>query len=313
MDAGGAVESLLLEVVSLEHVQHLDERGSSAAGRGHAVDVVAAIGPAHRLAAYRPVGGEVRARDEAAARLHLLLDERRGLALVEPGRSAVGDALQRPRQLGLFEHVAHLVGHAAAAELRDGGGVLLHLRQDFLQRAGQAVGDHDAVAGERDRRRKKPAPGQLAVRLPGHVQPGHGPRDADRQMAVVVPVLVVDAVFQEHRRAGAGGRRLPEVVRHGRTRRRPVEEEAAPADIAGGGMGHREREGGGHRGVDRVAAVPERLDPHLGRHEVLGGHHPVAGPRGHGRGGGETRGGEEQRDRCGTQFHGKGKGYQIMA
>ena len=38
--------------------------------------------------------------------------ELRGLALVEPGGPLVRDALQRAREVGLLQHVAHLVGHA---------------------------------------------------------------------------------------------------------------------------------------------------------------------------------------------------------
>src|SRR5947209_13074180 len=55
------------QLVALEHVQHLDERGAAGADGRHREHVVSAVGAAQRLASARLVGGEVRLGDETAA------------------------------------------------------------------------------------------------------------------------------------------------------------------------------------------------------------------------------------------------------
>ena len=96
---------------------------------------------------------------------------------------------------------------------------------------------------------------------PGEVQPRDRARHPHREMGVVVQHPVVLAVHQEHggRRARRGG--LAEVVCGRLARGGAVDEEAAPADVAGGGVGHREREGGGDGGVDGVPALAHHLRP----------------------------------------------------
>ena len=155
---------------------------------------------------------------------------------------------------GCAQRLAHLVGHAGLRELRDRRRILLHLRQHVLQRARQAVGHGEAVAGERDRGLQQVLPRQPALLLPGHVQAGDRARHADREMALVVRLLVVLAVLQEHRRVRARRPDFAEVVGNGLTLRRPIEEEAAAADVAGGRVSDGERERGGHRRVHGRAA-----------------------------------------------------------
>ena len=62
-------------------------------------------------------------------------------------------------------------------------------------------------------------------------------------------------------------------------------------------MGHREGEGGRHRGIHGVPALAQHLGPPLRRRSVLGHDHPVAGADGDAAGLGETpaEGGEQQR------------------
>ena len=55
--------------------------------------------------------------------------------------------------------------------------------------------------------------------------------------------------------------------------------EAAAADIAGARIGHREREGRGHRGVDRIAASLENIGADARGDRFLGDHHAVCGGR----------------------------------
>ena len=53
--------------------------------------------------------------------------------------------------------------------------------------------------------------------------------------------------------------------------------EAAAAEIAGARIGHREREAGRHRGIDRIAAAVEDLDADAGGTALLRHHHAVVG------------------------------------
>ena len=85
---------------TLSIVQERDPAGADGRHREH---VVSAVGAAQGHAAQGPVRRQVGAGDEAAAGLHLLLDEPRGLALVEPGRPVVGDPLQRAGEVGLLQ------------------------------------------------------------------------------------------------------------------------------------------------------------------------------------------------------------------
>ena len=132
---------------------------------------------------------------------------------------------------------------------------------------------------------------------PRHVQTGHRPRHADGQVALVVLLLVVLARGEEHGGRAARGRGLAEVVGHGIAAGRPIKEKAAAPDVAGGGMGDREREGRRDRSVDGIPARPQHFDPHLRGHEVLRDDHALPGADGLGAGGEHPRGsGNGQQD-----------------
>ena len=122
------------------------------------------------------------------------------------------------------------------------------------------------------------------------------PGTPDREVAVVVALRVVVAVLvEEHRGGGRGGGLLAEVVGVGLAVGGSKEQEAAPADVARGGMGDGEGEGRGHRRVHRVAAVPERPRPHLRGQGALRDHHAPPGAD-HLGGAGERRDGEGKGD-----------------
>jgi len=269
MDAGGRAEAQRLQVVSLEDVQLLDEGHAARADRRHGNDLVATVRPPHRDPLPRPIGPQVFAVDQPSVRGHLLLDERRGFPLVEPGRAALGDALERAREVGLPEGFARLVRDAVLRELRDRGGVRLHVGQDAAQRAGEAVGHGEAVAREGDGRLHEPLPGQLPVLAPGKVQPRHGAGHADRQVAVVVEPLGVFPVFEEHRRRRPPGSGFTEVVGLGSAGRRSKDDEAAAADVARGRMGDGKRERRGDGGIDGRAALLQNRCPHARGRLVL--------------------------------------------
>jgi hypothetical protein len=77
----------------------------------------------------------------------------------------------------------------------------------------------------------------------------------------------------EHVAARPTGGALAVVEQEGFTRGLPDEHEAAAADVAGLGIHHRHREPRGDGGVDRVAALPQDVAPHLAGDRVAGGDH----------------------------------------
>ncbi len=62
--------------------------------------------------------------------------------------------------------------------------------------------------------------------------------------------------------------------------RRVNHHEAAAADISRARIGHRHRETGGHRGIDRVAATPQHVGADVRRDFFLRDHHAVFGDDG---------------------------------
>ncbi len=158
------------------------------AERRHRDHVVAAVGAGHRHALLRLVVLQVLARDEAAVRHHLLLDEP---APSRPRRSPAGPCAAMRSSVrarsGCFSVSPGLVRHAVLRELRDRRRVApASSGSAVAQRPREAVGHQEAVARQRDGRLDQPPPRQLAVLLPRQVQAGHRPGHADRQVAVVV-------------------------------------------------------------------------------------------------------------------------------
>ena len=101
----------------------------------------------------------------------------------------------------------------------------------------------------------------------------------------MVKVGIVSTVLEEHGLVRAGRCRLPEIVSHGNSIRRSVNDEPAPAEIARGRMRDREGEGRGCRSVQGVAAVAQHLDADARGDRGLGYHHAVVGADGFGEGG----------------------------
>ena len=187
-----------------------------------------------------------------------LLGER---ALVERARAAVGDRLQRRREIGLHQRVAARQRRAVAFEKnlrrrRPAREPRLRARQ----RIGEIVLDREALARQRDRGRDQLRERELAraVLLMRERQPrdraGHA--DAERRIARLLRIgfaLLVEEHVARHR----GGRGLAIVDRDRLVARGEMHQhEAAAADIAGLRMRHGEREADRDRGIDRVAALP---------------------------------------------------------
>ena len=91
-------------------------------------------------------------------------------------------------------------------------------------------------------------------------------------------VALPDGV-EVHVARGRSGRALAEVDEGGASVGQADQHEAAAADVAGGGMRHRQREADRDRRVDRVAAGFEDLEPRFGGVAFARDHHAV--PRAH--------------------------------
>src|SRR5262245_8669356 len=98
MDGEGGARPIFREVVTLEDVEHLQERRAAGADRRHRDDVIPAVLSGEWRAFLGFVVLEILFRDETAVRLHLLGEKSRGRSLVETARPAFGDALERIRE-----------------------------------------------------------------------------------------------------------------------------------------------------------------------------------------------------------------------
>jgi hypothetical protein len=274
------------EIVAFEQVQHLDQHDAARARRRHRDHLVAAVGAANRRPFLCRVVLQIFARDQAAVGQHLLFEQHRRLALVEAGRPFGRNPLERPCEIGLFQRLACFVRRAVLRELCDRRRVLLHPRQHVPERARESLGQHEAVARQRDCRIDQPLPRQLALFLPRHVQAGDGAGDADREVAVVVHFGTVGAALEEHRWRCLAWRHLAKVVGDRLAFHRPVDDEAAAADVAGGRVHDGEREGGGNHGVDRGAAGGDDVGADLRRDFALRRDHAALRAGRHGAGAG---------------------------
>src|SRR6266511_5869114 len=138
---GGEVQRLCragaarLEVVTLEDVEHQLNADAAGTWRRHADDVVAPIRTANGRSLLRLVVLEILTSNQAAVRLHLFFDELGGFALVKACRSVVRNALERSREIGLFEQLAGGVRLSVFRKLRERAGILLEFRKRPFQRA----------------------------------------------------------------------------------------------------------------------------------------------------------------------------------
>jgi hypothetical protein len=251
------------------------------------------------MSQHRGVASEVAAR-HASARLahrrHDLVGDRAG---IEGARAVARDRLERRRQVALHQPVARRGRGAVGLEEDPGRG--RPARQPRLreqQRVDQVVLDRDAVARERERRRDQVGERELA--RAGAIERDRQARD---RAGHADPEPALARFFRIGRAVGAEkdvGRR---VARRGLAivdrqvlvvLRQMHQHEAAAAEITGLRQRHGERKADRDRGVDRVAALFQDLDPDAARALFLRHHHAVAGRDGFDaqrRGDGTGRGG----------------------
>src|SRR5687767_5874415 len=112
---------------------------------------------------------------------------------------------------------------------------------------------------------------------PGQMQTRYGSRNADRLVTPMVKHGIIFPVPQEH--FGPSRRRclLTKVIADRRAGRRSINQETTAANIARRRMRHRQGKGGGHGGVDGVAAPAQDGGPDLGRLAFLRHDHAAFG------------------------------------
>ena len=264
------------EVVTLEDVQRLTDRGAAARRRAHRPHVEPAVVDVGRSPLGRRVGVQVAHRDHTGppdvvrgrADRWILngLDQRVGdLPTVEPLRTEMRDPLVRRRELGVREDRADVARRAVGVEEERSAGrdvvepvaVRLHLVEPHLV-------DHVAVAGDVDGGRQdllQRHRAELLQRLlPGLDRAG----DADGETAVAGAVEGQRrAVLPERRRVHRGRGRLAAVDRRDPAAGGSHDHEAAAADATGEGLGDAEDGGRGDSRVDGVATLPQDVDGNL--------------------------------------------------
>jgi len=155
---------------------------------------------------------------------------------------------------------------------------------DGGQGVGHVVGEHDAVAGQIDRGLQKLRQRELAgaVFLQRQRQPGHGAGDTDAERGIARFGDVGLAVGPEKNLWRGRGRRGLAIVDGDvlMTLGRVDHHEAAAADIARARIAHGQREAGGDRRIDRVAALAQYIGADPRPDLLLRHHHAVFGDDG---------------------------------
>ncbi len=261
------------EVGALQDVQGLADGGAAGGGGGDGVDVQAAVrSPGRRLGLglvrREVLGGQVAGAGVPAGvrvdgrRVDGVDDVLAECAVVERADALAGQLPVGARQVRVLERGAD--GREFAARQEQLGGVR-EVAEPLLVVGGlgpEGLVDGEAVPGEalgRFEHGGEPAAAPPVERaLPG----GRRARRADGEPAADgVGEGEGLAVLGEEVLAGGERRGLAAVDRaHGAGPRVVVHEVAAASDTGGVRLGDAERGGGGHGGVDGVAALAEHLD-----------------------------------------------------
>ncbi len=266
--------------------------------------MVAAIVALDRRQLARAVAVEVGLDDQASAGPARRDDRSSDRAAVKARGAALGDSPEGARKVLLDEPSPGPERLARVEEDRARGGILAEVGIGQGKHVDIALIEGETVLGEGDGRGDQRGARHRPVRLTRHLQAGDGARHADGESALGAQALDDVTVLVEVHAAGGGERRLLAEIQEGAA---PVGEldghEAAAAEVARGGVDHRQRIADRDRSIDGVAAALQDVDADL-RREVLGGdHHAVLGDRGrHRRGTDRRRCKRDRQDR--EQRHG---------
>ncbi len=244
------------------------ERDDPLPVRRDLVELGAAETGRDRAAPLRPVRRKVRDRQRRAMQRRLRGDSLRQRALVERPAPAIGDRLERPREIGVAEGFPGRGRPPARHELRGEARLVRQHRRTFGPAGGDRRRNGEALPRVADRRPEELAEGQPPEPL-GQRRPGR--HRARHRHALPAPL--------GHRRAPGEALRRPAGGRAARAvqavERLPVPEDrkGVAADPVAGRLDDRQRDRRRHRRVDRVAAAQEHPEPRLRRQRLRGRDH----------------------------------------
>ena len=252
------------QIEVLQNVEHFDKRRSAGRRRRSGQDFVVAVRAAHRPANHRPIGGQVGFGDQAATAAHLAGDQRRRFSHVESVRAPLGNSQERIGEFRLHELVAGLprsIFRMRECFVQGAERLPLAIGQDAVELAGHSRVEHETVARQLDRGHHQFGPWaatELRVR---------GGQSTHRARHTHATVRAAGRRVDKHVAGGSHRGRLAK-VEHGC---RPAlvaghdQHVPATANVSGGRIGHCQRKGGGHRGVDSRPATLECRCANFGR------------------------------------------------
>ena len=200
--------------------------------------------------------------DQATALLHGSCEFPRKSTMVEI-IWLLGDAFERPGQVGLAEEFSRLVVIAVALKYAARFGELRQMA--IMQILGFVPSQGIALARQLDGGSDHLLEGKLAIFFLGVDHARHGSRDADRLEADLAGTFNdVTLGVEVHVARRRGGSLLAIVDKVRRAIGHANEHEASATDISGCRMHYGQRETGRDRGVDGVAASPHDLNTGMG-------------------------------------------------
>ena len=221
------------------------------------------------------ITAEVLVGDEPPVLPHVRHDEVGNASPIEAVPAFARDRLQRRGQVGLLQEITHLRLVTVESERLDRGRELAQLGRPF-ETARQGVGQRNPVTCERDRRGHHGCSGERAVPLHQLEHPVDASGHTDTLVSAGAETRDHLAVgIEEHPFGCSAGRFLSEIEREGLSLGGQTDHEAATANVAGRGVGHRQRKLDRGGRVKGVAARLENLDADTGRERLGRGHHPV--------------------------------------
>ena len=262
------------QIVAFQDVERLGHRHPAAARFGHAIDIVAAVTRAHRLADARFVIGKIGKRHLAAAHadasgrgwtLHGVDHRLRHRSAIKARHSLGRNLSIGARHAGIADHRADRQRLATTQVKRTAAGKLPKFNFIFGRQTIESVTDFEAVLRHADGRRQYLLEGHAAVAAQGFMPAAHGARHADRGAAgdgrVEVDWL---AVLQKHARRERRRRHLARIDGdHPLLPGQVNHHEAAAANAATERIGHAQGCRRRHCRVDGVAAAVEDGDGRL--------------------------------------------------
>ena len=255
--------------LTIQRLQHLDQRRAGRDRRRRREHHVAAVGAADGRALDDAVLLEILAREDAAVAGQIVDHPPRQIAAIERARPVHRDEAQRGGQIGVDEPIARLRQAPAGQEQGPRAGVTRGRGLALGDRRGQRAVEHEARGGVVDRRRDQVGPRDAAAAVVAVqvIHAGDDARDVEGGRAVIdEPPVAQDRRIVERRR----GRRLILEVDDDRRLRSgaPHQRHPVAADARGVGLDHAERERRGDGGVDGVAAGAQGAGAGLGRQRM---------------------------------------------